>query len=398
MSSLAARMHAVHDSPTSGTSHRAKRLREAGIDVVNFAAGELDLATPGPIVEAAREAAGRSEYHHYSPAAGITALREAVAESVSRTGADRTAHDVLICGGTKHAVYSAIQALVDVGDEVLLPTPFWPSYPTMIELSGGRTVPVASTIDDGFRVTVEQLDAAWTPATKLLVFVNPSNPSGAVYPPDEVRAIARWALDRGVWILSDDIYEHLVYPPYPYATIPDVAPEATSCLVQAGGVGKAFAMTGWRIGWLVGPAEIVKAAAAYQSHTTGHVSNIAQAAALAALTTCRDAPAEFRRVLDRRRRRMTELLGEIDGIRVLEPRGAFYVFPEVSGLFGRTLAGQPVRTSLELSELLITHSHVATVPGEAFGQPGHLRLSYALDDATLESGITRIAELVRRAQ
>jgi aspartate/methionine/tyrosine aminotransferase len=348
-------------------------------------------------VAAAREACADPRNHKYTPAGGLPELKEAVAAKTARdSGYAVTPGQVLITNGGKQAVEEAFATLLDPGDEVLLPAPYWTTYPEAIRLAGGVPVEVQTTGEAGFRVTTDQLAAAWTPRTKALLFVSPSNPTGAVYPPEEVEAIGRWALDRGVWVISDEIYEHLVYGDATFTSMPAVVPDLADTCVVINGVAKTYAMTGWRVGWMIGPPDVIKAATNLQSHTTSNVCNVAQRAALAAVAGDLSAVAIMRATYDRRRRTIVALLNDIPGVRCPEPEGAFYAFPSLEGLLRRPLgpAGRVASSSLELAALILDEARVAFVPGEAFGAPGYGRFSYALADEALSEGIIRVAKLV----
>ncbi len=392
---ISARVFQITESATLAIDAKAKALKAAGVNVIGFGAGEPDFATPDHIVAAAAEAARHSPYHHYTPAAGLPELRAAIARKTERdSGYVVEASQVLVSNGGKHALFNAFLTLLDPGDEVLVPAPYWVSYPEVIRLAEGRVVELPTTEASGFRVTLEQLDAAVTERTKMLLFVSPSNPTGAVYPPDEVEAIGRWAVDRGIWVLTDEIYEHLVYGDSRFSSMPVSVPElAERCLV-VNGVAKTYAMTGWRVGWLIGPADVISAASSLQSHATSNVSNVAQAAALAAVSGDLEAAGMMREAFDRRRMTMHKLLNEIPGVVSHEPEGAFYCFPSFKEVLGRTIAGRPVNSSHELAEVLLEHAQVAIVPGEGFGAPGYARLSYALGDDDLVEGLGRIADLL----
>ena len=389
------RVLAITESPTLAIEAAAKALTAKGENVVSFGAGEPDFATPEHIVDAAIEACRHAPYHHYTPGPGLPELRAAIAEKTRRdSGLDVPASQVLVTNGGKHALFNAFTSLIDDGDEVLLPAPYWVSYPEMISLCGGRTVALSTTAETGFKVTVEQLEAARTEATKALVFVSPSNPTGAVYSPEEVAAIGRWAVDAGIWVVADEIYEHLVYGDNIFSSLPVVVPEARERCIVVNGVAKSYAMTGWRVGWMIGPAEMVAAASSLQSHTTSNVGNVAQAAALTAVSGDLEAVATMREAFDRRRLTMTKMLNEIEGVSCVEPQGAFYCFPSFEDLLGRTIAGQKPSSSLELAALVLDRAKVAIVPGEAFGAPGYARFSYALSDDDLEEGLRRLGELL----
>ncbi|MER3453067.1 MAG: aspartate aminotransferase [Acidimicrobiia bacterium] len=387
MGRISQRIGAIAESATLAIDAKAKALRAAGRDVIGFGAGEPDFPTPAHIVEAAAAACREPRYHRYTPTAGLPELREAIAAKTARDSGYRvTADHVLVTNGGKQAVYNACATLLDPGDEVLLPAPYWVTYPEAVALAGGRTVVVPTDETSGFRVSVEQLDAALTPRTKLLIFVSPSNPTGAVYPPEEVAAIGRWCAERGVWVLTDEIYEHLVYGEARFSSMPVLVPELADRCVVVNGVAKTYAM--------IGPPDVIAAATNLQSHSTSNVANVSQVAALAALTGDLAAVAGMRAAFDRRRRRMHRLLSEASGVSCVEPQGAFYAFPSFAGVLGRPLRGRVPASTLELAELLLEEVGVAIVPGEAFGAPGYARLSYALADEDLLEGVTRIIKLL----
>jgi aspartate aminotransferase len=395
MARISRRVSAVAESATLAIDAKAKALKAAGEDVIGFGAGEPDFPTPDHIVEAAAAACRDPRNHKYTPTAGLPELREAIQVKTARDSAYQvTPAQVLVTNGGKQAVAEACATLLDPGDEVLLPAPYWTTYPEAIGLAGGVPVAVATTAEAGFRVSVEQLEAACTPRTKVLLFVSPSNPTGAVYPREQIEAIGRWAVERGIWVLTDEIYEHLVYGSASHHSMPVVVPELADRCVVVNGVAKTYAMTGWRVGWLIGPLDVVQAATNLQSHLTSNVGNVSQRAAVAALTGDLAAVATMRQAFDRRRRRMHELLNDIPGVRCLEPEGAFYTFPNLEGVLGRELRGRQPASSLELAEVILEEVKVAIVPGEAFGAPGHARLSYALGDDELVEGVTRIGKLL----
>jgi aspartate aminotransferase len=386
------RIAAIAESATLAVDAKAKALKAAGRPVIGFGAGEPDFPTPEYIVEAAIRAARDPRYHHYTPVAGLPELREAVAAKTLRDSQyPVSATQVLITNGGKQAVYNALATLLDPGDEVLLISPYWTTYPEAIRLAGGVPVEVPTDETSGYLATVDQLEAARTRHTKVLLFVSPSNPTGSVYPPDQVAQIGTWAADAGLWTVTDEIYEHLVYGDAVQTSIAHTAGER---VVILNGVAKTYAMTGWRVGWMIGPADIVAAAANLQSHSTSNVSNVAQAAALAAVSGDLAAVARMRSAFDRRRLAMVSALHEIPGIVCPEPQGAFYAYPSVRGLLGKSLRGRVATTSAELAATILDSAEVAIVPGEAFGTPGYARLSYALGDDDLAEGIGRIAKLV----
>jgi len=394
-SGISRRAAGVEESATLAITSKAKQLRAAGEHVIGYGAGEPDFPTPGPIVAAAVSAAGEVANHRYTPAAGLPDLRAGIAAKTARdSGYVVDSSQVVVTNGGKHAVYATCQVLLDPGDEVLLPAPYWVTYPEAISLAGGVTVPIPTDVGDGFRVSVERLEAARTPRTKMLIFVSPSNPTGAVYPEDETRAIGEWAARHGIWVMTDEIYEHLTYGSATFSSLPVVAPEAAERTVVVNGVAKTYAMTGWRVGWMIGSGEVAKAATRMQSHMTSNVSNVAQRAALAAVGGPLDAVEEMRAAFDRRRRLMYEMLNVIPGVTCLEPEGAFYAFPEMAGLLNRNLGGRTAATTMELAALLLDEIRIAIVPGEAFGAPGYARFSFALGDDDLREGLERLQQLV----
>ena len=396
---ISCRAAAVAPSATLAVDAKAKALQAAGEHVIGFGAGEPDFPTPAHIVEAAVDACRDPANHHYTPTGGIPALREAIAAKTRRdSGFEVGGSQVLVTNGGKQAVANAFAVLCDPGDEVIVLAPYWTTYPESIHLAGGTPVVVSSDEATGFRSSVEDLERAWTPNTKALLFVSPSNPTGAVYPRQEIEAIGRWAVDKGIWVLTDEIYEHLVYGGTEHHSMPVLVPElADRCLV-ANGVAKTYAMTGWRVGWLIGPTDAIAAATNIQSHETSNVSNVAQRAALAAVAGGLEDVASMREAFDRRRRAIVKMLNDIEGVVCPEPEGAFYAFPSVKGLLGRSIRGQRPETSAELAELCITEAKVAVVPGEAFGAPGFFRMSYALADHDLSEGVSRLAALFAEAQ
>jgi aspartate/methionine/tyrosine aminotransferase len=392
---VSARLAAIAESATLAVDARAKALKAAGRPVIGFGAGEPDFPTPDYIVEAAVAAAKDPANHRYTPAKGLPALREAIAAKTLRDSGYEVSPDaVLVTNGGKQAVYQAFAAVVDPGDEVLLPAPYWTTYPEAISLAGGRAVEVFAGADQEYKVTVDQLEAARTDATKALLFCSPSNPTGSVYTPEETEAIGRWALEHGIWVITDEIYEHLVYDDAVFTPVQRVVPELVETSIVLNGVAKTYAMTGWRVGWMIGPADVIKAATNLQSHLTSNVANVSQRAAIAAVSGDLSAVAAMRTAFDRRRRTMVEMLREIDGVVLPTPKGAFYAYPSVEGVLGRSIRGRTPTTSAELATLILEEVEVAVVPGEAFGPSGFLRLSYALGDDDLVEGVRRIQELL----
>jgi aspartate/methionine/tyrosine aminotransferase len=383
------RLSRIPPSATLGISARAREMRAQGIDVISFGAGEPDFATPEHVVAAAARACYDPENHKYTASAGLRVLREAIAEDVGKySGVEVDWSEVMVTNGAKQAVFQAFAALIDPGDEVLLPAPHWVTYPAGIDLAGGITVPVPTRIEDEFKVTVEDLERARTDRTRLLVFVSPSNPTGAVYSSEEARAIGEWALENDVWVLADEIYQRLTY-------FTDVAPSIAAVTprfdnwVLINGVAKTYSMTGWRVGWMVGPADIIDAANSHQSHATGNVANVAQHAAVAALRGPQETVEEMRQAFNNRRKLMYSLISGLPGVRCVEPQGAFYVFPD----FSQALHGRWESTA-DLATTILEDAGVALVPGESFGTPGYLRLSYAVGEADIERGVDRIRQLL----
>jgi aspartate/methionine/tyrosine aminotransferase len=373
---------------------KAKALKASGRPVIGFGAGEPDFPTPSYIVEAAVEACRDPRNHRYTPAGGLPELKQAIVDKTRRdSGYEVTPAQVLVTNGGKQAIYEAFATILDPGDEVLLPAPYWTTYPEAIRLAGGVPVEVLADETQDYKVTVEQLEGARTDRTKVLLFNSPSNPTGAVYSREEVEAIGRWLVEHELWVLTDEIYEHLVYDGLETASLPVAVPELADRCIVVNGVAKTYAMTGWRVGWLIGPGDVVKAATNLQSHATSNVSNVAQRAALAAVAGDLSAVAEMKTAFDRRRRTIVSMLGDVDGVVCPEPKGAFYAYPSVKGLLGREVGGVTPQTSAELAEVVLEQVEVAAVPGEAFGSPGYLRFSYALGDDDLVEGITRLQKL-----
>ncbi|WP_268533219.1 pyridoxal phosphate-dependent aminotransferase [Cellulomonas sp. CW35] len=398
-SRVSKRLAAIAPSATLAVDAKAKALKAAGRPVIGFGAGEPDFPTPSAIVDAAVAAVRDPANHRYTPAAGLPALREAIAAKTLRdSGYDVDPAAVLVTNGGKQAVFQAFASVVDPGDEVLLPAPYWTTYPEAIRLAGGVPVEVFAGADQGYLVTVEQLEAARTERTKVLLFCSPSNPTGAVYSPEQTAEIGRWALEHGIWVVTDEIYEHLTYDHAVFTPIQRVVPELADTCIVLNGVAKTYAMTGWRVGWMIGPSDVIKAATNFQSHLTSNVANVSQRAAIAALTGDLTAVEAMRAAFDRRRRTMVEMLSAIDGVVVPVPQGAFYAYPSVEGVLGRSIRGVTPTTSAELAALILEQVEVAVVPGEAFGPSGYLRLSYALGDDDLVEGVSRIQSLLAEAR
>ncbi|MBX3068224.1 MAG: pyridoxal phosphate-dependent aminotransferase [Cryobacterium sp.] len=391
---ISKRIAEIAESATLKVDARAKKLKAEGRPIISYAAGEPDFPTPPNVVEAAVVAVRDPKNHRYTPAAGLPELREAIAVKTLRdSGLAVDASQVVVTNGGKQAVFEAIATIVGEGDEVILPTPYWTTYPEVVKLAGGVPVEVFAGADQGYMVTVEQLEAARTPRTKLLIFVSPSNPTGAVYSAAQTEAIGRWALEHGIWVMTDEIYQNLVYGGIKATSIVQAVPELANQTILVNGVAKSYAMTGWRLGWMVGPADAIKGASNLQSHLSSNVSNISQLAALEALTGPQETVELMRQAFERRRGVIIGELNKIDGLHAPMPDGAFYAYADVTGLLGRKWAGATPTTSLELADLILEKAEVAAVPGEAFGPSGYLRFSYALGDAPLLEGIQRLQKL-----
>lgn len=396
---VSARLSAIAPSATLVVDSKAKELKAQGKPVIGFGAGEPDFATPDYIVAAAVEACQNPANHHYTMGKGMAVLREAIAAKTLRdSGYEIDPNNIVVTNGGKQAVYQAFAAIVDPGDDVLLPAPYWTTYPEVIKLAGGNVVEVFAGADQEYKVTVEQLEATRTENTKMLLLCSPSNPTGAVYTPAELTAIGKWCVQHGIWVIADEIYEHLLYDGAEPAHIVKLVPEiADTCLVL-NGVAKSYAMTGWRVGWMSGPSDAIKAANNLQSHLTSNVCNVAQRAALAAVSGPLDEVYKMREAFDRRRRLIVEMLSQVQGFQVPTPRGAFYAYPDVTALFGRKLRGVTIESSLQLADMILDMAEVAAVPGEAFGPTGFLRFSYAIADEEIVTGITRVQELMAEVQ
>ncbi|HEY8317872.1 MAG TPA: pyridoxal phosphate-dependent aminotransferase [Amnibacterium sp.] len=389
---ISPRIAAIAESATLKVDAKAKALKAAGRPIVSYAAGEPDFDSPAHVVEAAERAARDPRNHHYTAAVGLPELREAIAAKTLRdSGLEVAPSAVIVSNGGKQAVYQSIQTLVGEGDEVIIPSPYWVTYPEVVKLAGGIPVAVFAGADQDYRVTVEQLEAARTPRTKVLLFVSPSNPTGSVYSPEETRAIGEWALEHGVWVVTDEIYQNLVYDGVRAVSIVEAVPELAEQTVLVNGVAKTYAMTGWRVGWMVGPPAVIKGAGDLQSHLSSNVNNVAQRAAIAALTGPTEPIEAMRQAFDRRRKAIVEGLNRIPGFRTPTPEGAFYVYPDVRELLDREWRGRTPTTTLELADLILEECEVAVVPGEAFGPSGYLRFSYALGDDALAEGVSRLA-------
>ncbi|MEJ7744692.1 MAG: pyridoxal phosphate-dependent aminotransferase [Nocardioidaceae bacterium] len=390
------RIGGIAESATLAVDAKAKALKAAGRPVIGFGAGEPDFATPDYIVAAAVEAARDPRNHRYTPAGGLPELKQAIADKTRRDSRyDVEAAQVLVTNGGKQAVFQSFATLLDPGDEVLLPTPYWTTYPEVIRLAGGEPIDILADETQGYLVTVDQLEAARTERTKALLFCSPSNPTGAVYPPEQVSNIGGWALEHGIWVITDEIYEHLTYADARFSSIVVQVPDLADTCVVLNGVAKTYAMTGWRVGWMLGPADVIKAATNLQSHATSNVCNVAQRAALAAVSGDLSAVDEMRVAFDRRRQTMVKMVNEVEGFECPEPKGAFYAYPSVKSVLGRKIKGRPATSSAELAEIILDEAEVAVVPGEAFGSPGYVRMSYALGDEDLVEGVSRIQDLLR---
>lgn len=392
---ISARIAAISESATLAVDAKAKALKAQGRPVIGFGAGEPDFPTPTPIVEAAIAAAKNPAMHRYSATNGLPALREAIAAKTLRDSKlTIDPAQVLVTNGGKQALYNTFATLLDPGDEVIVIAPYWTTYPEAIALAGGKSVIVITDETSGYRATIAQLEAAVTPKTKILLMVSPSNPTGAVYSPTELKEIAHWAIQKDLWVVTDEIYEHLVYGDAVFASMPVLNPELVDKCVIINGVAKTYAMTGWRVGWMIGPNDVIKAATNLQSHATSNVNNIAQAAALAAVAGDLTAVTEMRTAFDRRRKLIVAELNKVNGFTCPMPEGAFYAYPSVKDVIGKSINGKKVSSSADLATIILDEVEVAVVPGEAFGTPGYLRLSYALGDADITEGISRIQKLL----
>lgn len=395
---ISKRVGSIAPSATLAVTNKAKALRAAGEPVIGFGAGEPDFPTPDYIVEAAVAACRDPKNHRYGLAGGTLELKEAIAVKTARdSGYQVEPSQIVVTNGGKHAVYNAIAGVVDDGDEVLIPTPFWTTYPEPVRLAGGVPVPVETDIRSGFKATVDQLEAARTENTKALIFVSPSNPSGAVYSKEQIEAIGRWAAEHEIWVLTDEIYEHLVYDDHQFHSMPTLVPEIADRCIVLNGVAKTYAMTGWRVGWLIAPNDVAKALTSLQSHQTSNVAMVSQAAALAAVQGDLAAVDMMREAFDRRRTTMHGMLDAMPGVECLAPEGAFYAFPSFEAIIGKTIRGTTIDSTLTLADVALEQAKVAFVPGEAFGSPGYGRFSFALGDDDLGEGLTRLGDLLGEA-
>jgi aspartate aminotransferase len=392
------RIAAIAESATLAVDSKAKALKAAGRPVIGFGAGEPDFPTPDYIVNAAIEAAKLPANHRYTPTPGLPELRDAIVKKTKRdSNYEITADQVLVTNGGKQSVYQSFASVLDPGDEVLLPSPFWTTYPECIKLAGGKAVEVFADESQNYLVSVAQLEKALTPKTKVLLFCSPSNPTGSVYSPAQVKEIGEWALKNKLWVITDEIYEHLLYDGAKSPSICVAVPELADRTIIINGVAKTYAMTGWRVGWMIGPKDLIKAATNLQSHLSSNVSNVSQRAAIAALTGDLSAVHKMGEAFDRRRKLIVKLLNEIPGVSCPTPTGAFYVYPSVKGVLGKTIRGKTPKTSAELATLILDEVEVAAVPGEAFGPSGYLRFSYALGDEDIVEGIGRVKTLLSEA-
>jgi aspartate aminotransferase len=395
MSRISARIAAIAESATLAVDGKAKALKAAGRPVIGFGAGEPDFPTPSYIVDAAAAATKVVANHRYTPTPGLPELRQAIVDKTKRdSNYDITVDQVLVTNGGKQAVYQAFATILDPGDEVILPSPFWTTYPEAIKLAGGKAVEVFADETQNYLVNVDQLEEVRTGRTKALLFCSPSNPTGSVYTPDQVKAIGEWALKNNIWIIADEIYEHLLYDGATAPSVPVVVPELADTTIILNGVAKTYAMTGWRVGWMIGPKDVIKAATNLQSHLTSNVANVSQRAAIAALSGNLDAVHEMGVAFDRRRKLIVGLLNDIPGVECPTPQGAFYVYPSVKGVLGKSIRGKVANTSAELATIILDEVEVAAVPGEAFGPSGYLRFSYATSDEDIVEGIGRIKKLL----
>ncbi len=392
------RIAAIAESATLAVDSKAKALKAAGRPVIGFGAGEPDFPTPDYIVNSAIEAVKVVANHRYTPAAGLPELRDAIVKKTKRdSNYEITSDQVLVTNGGKQAVYQAFASILDPGDEVILPSPYWTTYPECIKLAGGVSVEVFADESQNYLVSVEQLEKVRTAKTKVLLFCSPSNPTGSVYSPEQVKAIGNWALANGLWVVTDEIYEHLLYDGATAPSICVAVPALADRTIIINGVAKTYAMTGWRVGWMIGPKDVIKAATNLQSHLSSNVSNISQRAAITALIGDLSAVHKMGEAFDRRRKLIVKLLNEIPGVSCPNPTGAFYVYPSVKGVLGKEIRGKRPKTSAELATLILEEVEVAAVPSEAFGPSGYLRFSYALGDEDIIEGIGRVKKLLSEA-
>ena len=388
------RVLAIAESATLAVDAKAKALKAQGRPVIGFGAGEPDFPTPAHIVAAAQKAASEVSNHRYSPTPGLQLLREAIAKAATRDdGLEFKADEVVVTNGGKQAIFNTMATLINPGDEVLLQAPYWVTYPEAVQIFGGKPVVINSDETSGYKITVPELEKSYTNNTKMLIFVSPSNPTGTVYTPDEIKAIGEWALSKNIWVMTDEIYQHLIYEGSTFASIVGLVPGLKDKCVIVNGVAKTYAMTGWRVGWTIGPKDFTKASINLQSHMTSNVNNIAQQAALAALSGSQEVLKPMLEAFNKRRKTIVKMLNEIDGFLCPEPGGAFYVYPSVKNVLGKTIMGEKINSSLDLANLALDKADVALVPGEAFGTPGYLRMSYALSDKDLVEGVTRLQKL-----
>ena len=388
------RVLAIAESATLAVDAKAKALKAQGRPVIGFGAGEPDFPTPSHIVEAAQKAASEVSNHRYSPTPGLANLREAIAKAATKDdGLEFKSEEVVVTNGGKQAIFNTMATLINPGDEVLLQAPYWVTYPEAVQIFGGKSVVINSDETTNYKINVNDLEKAYTNKTKMLIFVSPSNPTGTVYTPEEVKEIGEWALSKNIWVMTDEIYQHLIYEGSKFSSIVGLVPGLKDRCVIVNGVAKTYAMTGWRVGWTIGPKEFTKASINLQSHMTSNVNNIAQQAAYAALTGPQDVLKTMLDAFNNRRKTIVKMLNEINGFVCPEPGGAFYVYPSVKKVLGKTINGKTINSSLDLANIALEEVDVALVPGEAFGTPGYIRMSYALSDKDLVEGVTRLQKL-----
>ncbi|OZH52371.1 aspartate aminotransferase [Hydrocoleum sp. CS-953] len=383
---LAARVDKVSPSLTLAISAKAKAMRAEGIDVCSFSAGEPDFDTPEHIKLAAQKAleAGKTKY---GPAAGEPKLREAIAQKLSReNGLNYKAENIIVTNGGKHSLFNLMLALIEPGDEVIIPAPYWLSYPDMVKLAGGEPIILTTGAETGYKVTPEQLRQAITDKTKLFVLNSPSNPTGMVYQPAEIKALAEVIVEKDILVVSDEIYEKIIYDDVKHLSIGAVSSDIFKNTIISNGFAKAYSMTGWRIGYLAAPVELINATLKIQSHSTSNVCTFAQYGAIAALESSQDCVEQMRQAFAQRREIIYQLLNGIPGLSCTQPEGAFYMFVNISKISN---------SSLEFCNALLEQENVAVIPGVAFGADDHIRISYATDLATIEKGMARLDKFVR---